>query len=185
MFVPLQLGIDMLAEDNRPSQRATYRCSPAGSESVVEESVLPTDESEDYWDLASFPGAYVHVARQIRYGTPAPTIPCAIASQRVWEVHPVCYSMRFRGDEAELVHYHWSEVLNDPSLESDMGHDPLPWVGYTWFYDPRFVDENLGGAERAPWITSDITLTSPSSFWHTHAGLVPRNVSEHEDEGGD
>ena len=90
--------------------------------------------------------------------------------------------MRFRGDEVERVCYTWNEALNDSIIENHMGHDPLPWVGYTWFYDPRFVDENLGCADRAPWVTSDITLTSPSPSWHTHAGLVPRNVPVPVDE---
>ena len=97
VFVPTQLGIDLLVEENLPLRRATYRRATSGCELIEEEGMIPSNELDDYWDLTSFPGAYVQVARQARCGTPAPTIPRAIASQRGWEIHPVCYSMRFRG----------------------------------------------------------------------------------------
>ena len=144
VFVPTQVGVELLAEENLALRRTAYRRVIPECGLKVDEEIFTSNDSDDHWELTSFPGAYVHVTRQPRCGTPSPTIPLAIASQRGWEVHPVCYSMRFRGDRVERVYYPWEETLDDPSLESGMGHDPHPWVGYTWFYDPRFVDENLG-----------------------------------------
>ena len=57
------------------------------------------------------------------------------------------------------------EEINDPELEVELGHDVMPWVGYTWFHNSRFVDERVSLAERAPWVVANTPLPLAHPLW--------------------
>ena len=39
--------------------------------------------------------------------------------------------MKFRGKTVEELYFPW-DVANGPGLEVELGHDLMPWEGYTW-----------------------------------------------------
>ena len=149
-----------------PLRRAHYHYSTLQDGQLVAECIHKHDDS---WDLYSVPGGYVHVARRTRSRSVDPTIPIAIASQRGWEIHPVCYSLSYRGKKVEELCSRWQEVLDDPNIEGQFGHNPLPWEGYTWSYDSGFVDDRLTLAERDPWVVSNTITPMSETPWRAHA----------------
>ena len=153
--------------EHRLCRRDHYRHIDGELEAVLTDIEVPRDGSEDSWDVMSSCGGYVQLSCRPRAGSVYPSIPTAVASQQGWGVHELCFSMWFRGRSAEQLCFSWRKAADDPNYESSLGHDPSPWEGYSWFFDSRFVDDDVPLDQRAPWVTMGATSMTDCLLWRT------------------